>query len=255
MEPGARTDTLSLPSPLAHHLTPVCAQPLDPGPLGASPAHRSEPWGLSELGCGGPPFPLFPMAPSTGEMLQGGRTCLQGPVLPREPDSAQMTPASYITTCPSCHFLPPHTTNMQCPHGPTAHGLDSPSQPSPTSWTRIPPPRAREEGSPGGALQGRRWAENLQQQWKMIIVYPVLLPSAPTPSKVRGPASAPWTGSPGRPHKGFGDTVRLRHQEASPQHVPSSPSGSCSAWRQRPQNSPPEAGTWVGLCGPASPQS
>lgn len=35
-----RTDTAISASSLAHHLTPACAQPLDPGPLEASPAHK-----------------------------------------------------------------------------------------------------------------------------------------------------------------------------------------------------------------------
>ena len=145
MEPGARTDTLSLPPPLAHHLTPACAQPLDPGPLGASPAHRSEPWGLSELGCGGPPFPLFPMAPSTGEMLQGGRTCLQGPVLPREPDSAQMTlplispPVQAVTSS----LLTPQTCSVPMVQQPTAWTVHLSPHPPPGHAFLHPGPERR----------------------------------------------------------------------------------------------------------------
>ena len=223
-------------------MTPAPAQPIQP--TGLSPGIFQN-WAVED-----PPSLYFPWPLPLGRCSREEGLVSRGLSYPREPDSAQITSASHITTCPSCHFLPPHTTNMQCPHGPIAHCQDSPSQPSSTSWTRIPPPRAREEGSPGGALQGRRWAENLQQQWKTITVYLILLPQAAILSRVRGPAPAPWTSSWGHPHKGFGDTIRLRCQEASPQRMPSSPPGSCSAWREHPQNSPPEAGSWGGLSWP-----
>ena len=151
-------------TPLVHHLTP--APPLShwtQGPWGPVQPTGLSPGVFQNWAVEDPPSLYFPWPLPLGRRSREEGLVSRNLSYPREPDSAQMTPASHITTCTSCHFLPPHTTNMQCPHGPTARCLDSLAQPSPTAWARIPPPRAREEGSSGGALQGRLWAENLQE--------------------------------------------------------------------------------------------
>lgn len=187
------------------------------------------------------------MAPSTGGGAPGGRTCLQGPVLHKGPDYAQMTLLLYH-----------HLSKLSLP--PSSHHKHavSPWSNSPlpgqsiSALTHLLDTHSSTQGQRGGGPgwgpargAGQKGTTAMEDDYCL----PCITASAPTPSKVRGPASAHGLVVRASP-QGFGDTVRLRHQGSFTQHVPSSRGVHTFGMGTAPPEPPPEAGTWVGLLWP-----